>query len=637
MINFVANVDGLQWLFCRVSGPPDVNCPDFWNKSTCIWVKSLNYLVTLVFDAIIADCLPPKSPTTRVIIVTYTINTCAFTNFDSGIKVDINYNMAYLFRNNTVYYPMEQESLNIHQLINVRVYQYLRDVMKLDDIIAYDYCELLFKAILTRKKIKKNVEKIIQQHPDDALQVQALMQELFNDSSLHSATMTEAMDNVDVKEKISPKFVQYIQQMYHSCAIDSTDSPNFIANKHLENKMQNSLSVKKMAALKIDGADGGGGGNGSLMENVLIYDNIDLSLLANNSLHYNIGNVRLYRFRINVTEIFLQKIIDLHLIFFFLLYKPYVVEKLLDVSVYVYENCIIQFIAQLKRYIVKYERMCDAKFNIIQEYSINAKPIDRKFLEAKSAVFIKKISQAKMDQCIIADCFITSKLKKKMEIFHAKKNHDIIEVYVIIYEKVLINVLRQFSCIFSISMKIAFKDLTFYYIHFFLHKNICKDFYQYLHKSMGNVGASIQQSPEHTLDLLWYGRARVQLIYTSDFNGFDCEKNREKFLRNVLLYTYIKNEQKIFPVPANAEDANTFIYYLLRIAKSIAFRRESLFHVNNYIDGPLNNIVSIKGIQSLVDDRINDKTYKCNCTTVCTLLNCPLYTGIQNPQNFVTL
>lgn len=700
-------------------------------------------LLFIVFNLCIRKKLDISS--LSFVALVYSCHTTICTNFANGTRVSlIVYSMAFYFRDNVTFYATDKESQRLYDVIMKFSYKILLE-RKVSKYLAHDYCEILFMNFLESKDTAEILVKKCQQNgaelSDDSLSTLNRLIELVQYFNYFvSSTILESNNEEILKilyKIFDDDFINYIQQMYSILAYNLDDSPNLIANKYLEMKMQSSLSVKRIikstqqnlnkittmitnsnAITKSDNdltsessSDNANDLNEKLDDNCTALDadnDDDCSLLNSNDhgnisnnifeekifssksinlnstgefqtneaitfhhpvmnkiifgtqfnrdinndnegnsnnvkliienlplhhIHYNIAdNFKFICFRLNIKEATLQHLIDNFIIFGFRLLCDYGYQNILDVIVYVYQETITIFCTSIKRYINKYADVVNSRFRILLARSSIQQWGTELLSEIKMPTFIKEIREAKKNQFYLVEMFMNSCHDGYKVILKSKRQHDFIDIYVIIEKQAFCNLCCSNSFSFKIHMKISYNQQCFLYVHIYVHKINSLKIYRNLQKSSMIKKRITSENCTNVLDVLWNCRPQVQLIYTSDYNTI-LNRTTAQFMRNILFNVYIIRSGKYSPYPRNLTDANTMCFLLLRIAKSIAYKQEGLFHVKNDIDGPLNNIVSIKGITSIVDTKVDDQNYKCNCTTVCTMLNCPLYTGIQNPEN----
>lgn len=647
---------------------------------------SKNDILTTLLGKILPLILPYQHDKVCVSVL-FSTHTTVNTNFAKGIRVQLNYTiMAHYFRNNMIYYASDEKSMSMYNTIFGRIYPIL--LKKLEKHVAYDYCETLFNVCITMSKSLNTVNN------------KMLTQENLNDDELHSIQELKkkfnkfvdlnTINDLNIEEIISDDYIRYINQMYVTLSFGNNESPNFIANKFLEHKMQYSLSVKHLKngkkqkapidedfekmnnagdnsdadeeyydegdddELYDDEDDKDSAGNAAEppqihqtnfnLKNIFFFykmlldeESVEINLkdLPLHCVHYNISNsLKFVAFRLNVKQGFLQYLIDNYIIFAFRLLCDYVPENVLDVVVHVYYHTLGNFCTILKRYINRYKNSSYANLKILKDRS----PIEHYdfdlIQEIGKNLPIKSISEAKKNVLHIVEMSMNSCLDGYRLSLKPKRGYDMIDVYIIIEKNALVKLMKCLSFSFMIRMKVAFKKMQYFYIHIYIHKNSLNELYKHLNDISNNERSTdeIMDIDDDPLEILWSQRPPVQMIYTSDYNSFIFEENRDYYLRNILFNVFIIKSGKYSPYPTNLADANLMCFLLLRIAKSVIFKQNSFFHVKNSIDGPLNNIVSIKGIASMVDSSINEKSFKCDCTTLCTMLNCPLYVGIQNPK-----
>lgn len=350
--------------------------------------------------------------------------------------------------------------------------------------------------------------------------------------------------------------------------------------------------------------------------------------------HYNISsNFKFICFRLNIKEVTLQHLIDNFIIFGFRLLCHYGQQDILDVIVYVYHETINVFCTSMKRYIKKYTNVVNSRFRMLLGRSLVHQWGSELLSEIQfNPCYIKEIREAKKNKLYLVEMVMNACDDGYKVILKSKRLHDFIDIYVVIEKQAFGYLCSKNSFSFKIHMKVSYNQKCFLYVHIYVHKIRALEIYRSLQQSWKMKRTIERENCANVLDILWNYRPDVQLIYTSDYNSI-LKRTNSKFMRNILFNVYIIRSGKYSPYPRNLVDANTMCFLLLRIAKSIAFKQDALFHVKNNIDGPLNNIVSIKGVASFVDTKVDNHNYKCNCTTVCTMLNCPLYTGLQNPEN----
>lgn len=686
-------------------------------------------LVDIVFNFCIGKQLEVSS--LYHVALVYSCRTTVCTNFSNGTRVSlIVYTMAFYFRDNVTFYATDEISQRLFNIIMGHAYKILLE-RSVENYLAHDYCEILFISLLEQKDTTEFINNkfqengtVMQSNEISTLNQLIRLVQHFNyfvDSKIQRMNDEEILKIL--YKVLDDDFICYIQQMYSILAYNLDDSPNLVANKYLEMKMQSSLSVKRInksaqqihnrtapsiintsdiiktmtnnaiSRIKKSNADNHIASKNSDNDYIKTYYHyncrqlqdckyISSSINRENNVpaasydtnydkfhteegitltftpmskiffsnkfnrkstienlpllhvHYNIAdNFKFICFRLNIKETTLQHLIDNFIVFGFRLLCHYEKQDILDVVVYVYRETVNVFCTAIKRYANKCAKVVYSRFRIILGRSL-IQHLGTEFLsEIKNNVpiFIKDIRDAKRNQFYLAEMFMNSCHDGYKVVLKSKRPHDLIDIYVVIEKTAFLHLCNTISFSFKIHMKVSHNQLCFLYVHIYVHKIRSLQIYQNLRQAYMIKTRMQSTNCINALNALWNCRPGVQLIYTSDYHAI-LDQTSTHFVRNILFNVYVIRTGKYSPFPRNLIDANTMCFLLLRIAKSIAYKQDALFHVKNDIDGPLNNIVSIRGVASIVDNKVDDHSYKCNCTTVCTMLNCPLYTGLQNPQ-----
>nr|QKN22485.1 putative ORF5 [Drosophila-associated filamentous virus] len=653
--------------------------------------------------------------------IVYTVEKTLHTNFRKGTLLTISFvKMAFYYRNNISYYPINENEARIHNVIFKDIYEKLinDDSLQMESFMAYDYCEMLFHIFQVIGKLPAIEQDLLNDDDNTYLdnEERQTIQNLFQ----HIKSCIQE-DPVKILKMINVKFVAYVKQMYNILSFHINESPNFIANKYMEHKMQYSLSTKhlkedrnkeKSAVSTIatptktcdDDEDDDDDGDYDDFEddyedddkaeiaedakskndnnkpslNTIIYskffnDNGDKSTLQQvcdnlplRTVHFNMSKkFNFIAFRLNIKPMCLQYLIDNFIIFSFRLLSHYTIEHVLDVVVYVYDSMICTFTTAIRRYINKHSNRLNLNVPVwtcrtkVMEFD------DSMYNELTNGRFntIQRLSEAEINVLYFVEMIMNANndcINGKKLMLCEKKKYEFIDVYIVIEMSAFLKLLEMCSFSFVVKKNVVYKHLKFLYVHIYVHKIKVNTLYSLLNKLLQDetIASATTTTTSKTANIndpvlmLWAQRPIVQLLYSSDYTAFlhiqDAGKGMtadvaynfyndnsisDLYVRNILFHLFIMKVDKYSPIPDNIVDSNLVCFLLLRIAKSIKFEQKSFFYIKNSVDGPLNNIVSIKGISAIADNSINNVDFKCKCTTLCTMLNCPSFTGLQDPIN----
>ncbi|AQQ79925.1 hypothetical protein LbFV_ORF5 [Leptopilina boulardi filamentous virus] len=612
--------------------------------------------------------------------------------FKSGIKHFVSYTMAFLFRNNIIYYPVDNETLTINKFIFNELYKKIVKCNIIKKEIAYDYCTSLYNMMILSKNTFVRLENRFKKEDycltseSDFSDVDKLLN-IMKNGLITFNEIENFFKNISNEKLVS--FLYSINNIYMLLAINTDDSPNIIANTYMENKLQSSLSIKKHQNLKkkessfydendedyeddddddeeedkeeyqffintqksiltnnnnnnINNNNSGGKKNNFFSTSCFINEqNINnLINLSFNTIHYNTCKRKVIYFLLDIKQNLLMFLIFNNLIFSYILKENKIRETNVKVVVCVYFELLDIFCSVLKRYLKKNQLLLQ-KFNVIKSSS---EICHLNILDQVNIEFNDNINESNIDKINICEMHLNANvIKKNLLSMNKKKKEHFINIYIIVRNDVFKKILQNIACSFKITSRKSYKNIIFYYVHFYIHKVNVNLFYDIILKLNKNIKLfekeedynNINDENNDLLMLLWKDRAPIYIIYTSDFEIFHYIKDDIKYLKNITFLFYILHTENNNPIPKNIRESNIFIFYLLRLAKTIAFEKEKIFYINNVIDGPLNNIISVKGLASLSDSKVDDKIYDCGCVTLCTLLNCPIYNGIQDPTTSV--
>lgn len=146
------------------------------------------------------------------------------------------------------------------------------------------------------------------------------------------------------------------------------------------------------------------------------------------------------------------------------------------------------------------------------------------------------------------------------------------------------------------------------------------------------------KSCEKIFDVLWLSRPKIQIIYTSDFLAIPIKECYHEHVKNYVFCMYLNLSGRISPYPnLFTGDSIMFNHIYLKCLKTICSGKEKFFSLNNIVDGPLKNVVSVRCIESIADPRVDDIVYDNHmCTPIRTILNCMPLCDMQATHNYIS-
>ncbi len=609
-------------------------------------------------------------------------------NYSRGATQTISFNMAHLFQDNSVRYPTtidEHKVLQSCAILTDRLREHITDQNIIDKFSMSVQTALIneLKCVNNLAILQENCEFIRNLFEFDAS---------WRDGQYTAKQMCEKLiDWYTNPDKLKTLSEQIITAFVVNSVHDGV-SPNIIINRLYKENQQDVLSVKKIKLIGSSGDSTQTIGDkkrnnislfGKLFSKQLPIDMADFMSACNELAKLSLSNMHVcinaqdlfYSYKLQCSRAFLFGLVAKNLIYLFVVHTMSDISDIWTITVYVHQRCHVLFLQKLRRFMR----------NKIQTLATTSTAKNCTLGRTVLAIYLPTtFSYEQVTNFHFIDSFDNLPLAKmllfshKSMVFNAGKlqrlklpHTEIVDIYCILSSAAFIYLLANETFHFFVTSRIEYKTHVYYYIHIFAIKEFAKtiyrvlyDFYSFHKRELEKIqyieeeGHLVTASQEFSstsnaflygslslplsssskngisispLDWLWIQRVPVQILYTTDLESVSDKK---KYIQNYVFASYIRAYAKVTPWPDNMSDATALLVMFLRVMKCLVSNKKNFYFVNNCVDGPLKNVISIRAIESLADPQVNDITFVDNtCTTLRTVLNCPSTVDMQSSSN----
>lgn len=647
---------------------------------------------TAVSNAIIGDIVASVNGTANhdepnVFCVVYGAVFRQFHNFQTGSITSIRYRMAHLFLNAVQRFPSTPDQFKFLRLCEGLSRALVRH--GLERFIADKFSDSLYENLIAYKKAEDSlrllndsfdlhtkapdfyytfVHGLLSLVQDGRIETEDDLDETRRQCVTPASCETLTTDGVtrrldalltstaklDAPSAILTKLSRIVYNHYLLLSLSNDTSPNTIINKYYKDNQQEAFNVKK---IRFDD----GRSPASLMKNRVFVVIDDVTPFVRppetNVLHFNLNsNDRFGRYVINVSLPFAKDLLTKQIIFAIEPNSTFAetlgvggdFPTVYNLTVYVRWELLREFVKKLRKYISSRHSGAAPPTAVIDglqlDYSFTA---DR----ARSIRVTDDIESTAAAAVGVPFVYVENgQSQLPVPITRTRlQSHHVVDFYTILSEKCFAHVLRHLTCQFFIKHRVVFKRHAFYYVHVYVSNvysvqflTACKTFSDRLnHKTGtrtigGGAPAGETGDPQTALDVIWAAREHARLVYTSDCNSLVYDVNPALYIKNYTFATYVSTYKACFLYPQNQMESTRFMTNYIKSIKTIVSDQKKFYFVDPYVDGPLKNVISIRALESLTDDRILDKEYtNASCTTLRTVLNIPSLVDLQSPENVV--
>lgn len=545
--------------------------------------------------------------------IIYSFHNLVKSIFVKGVDVIVNYKMAVIFKDNIKFFPTNDKLHHMYMNINETLYSRLVE-NSLSENMAKTFCNILYNICSDISYSVENLETLQHIPPETTNQLLDLAKQY---NYLDGNEMLQQLTDEKIKQ-----LIEQIQVCFNISKIKQFQNSNLIINKFYMNCQQQVLSIKHLTKMNKKSDDD----DDEILKRVFISKNVDFSKFPHGIPYYNVySECTVYLCKGTFSEIFCQMLLHKKLIF----------------AIY---NCNERYWYKLKQHVsdtitTYYFVVLAELFDEFKAYFLKLlrKKIFARFINLFILEHEKKIRRY-ADLIQHKHLYLTQRIANELEkkTFNINidrrqiKDLDYIEIYICIRHETFIKLLAICNCTITFIYTQKFQKQVFYYVKIkFLNIYTRQIYHLFSDENM----AREQIQTFDPLYLLWANRPSCQLFYTSDVESINATTHPKHYIQNCILFLYLSIYKQYPIMPNNITDANTFLVFFIRFMKSFVTNEKNIYYIKNVHDGPLKNIVSVRAIESLIDTKIVDKVFNNKCTTVCTLLNCPNYSGLQNLNN----